>query len=53
MGIRNFDNMENQDAMLIDHVSSKCKVVGVFDGHGEHGKIIAKTAANVFKSIHL
>jgi hypothetical protein len=49
MGLRNYDNMENQDAILIDSISNKCKIYGMFDGHGEYGKIIAKTACRVFK----
>lgn len=34
MGLRNFDDMENQDVVLEDQVSSKCKIYGIFDGHG-------------------
>jgi hypothetical protein len=49
MGLRNYDNMENQDAILIDTISNKCKIYGMFDGHGEYGKVIAKTACRVFK----
>jgi serine/threonine protein phosphatase PrpC len=34
MGIRNYDNMENQDVLLEDEISGKCKIYGIFDGHG-------------------
>jgi len=50
MGIRNYDNMVNQDVILEDQISNKCKIFGIFDGHGEYGKIIAQTAKNIFQS---
>ena len=48
MGMRNYDNMENQDVLLESHISNNCKAYGIFDGHGEHGRQIALTAKNVF-----
>ena len=50
MGIRNYDNMENQDVIMEDQISNKCKIFGIFDGHGEYGKLIAETAKNIFQS---
>jgi serine/threonine protein phosphatase PrpC len=50
MGIRNYDNMENQDVVLSDQIFNKCKIYAIFDGHGEYGKMIAKTASTIFKS---
>lgn len=50
MGFRNFDNMENQDAILLENISNKCKVYGIFDGHGQHGKMMSRTAKSVFQS---
>lgn len=52
MGLRNFDDMENQDVVLEDQISSKCKIYGIFDGHGEYGKVIAEAAKSIFKSKH-
>jgi hypothetical protein len=37
MGLRNYDDMENQD-------------FGIFDGHGEYGKVIADAAKTIFQS---
>ena len=34
MGIRNYDNMQNQDVILEDQITSNCKIFGIFDGHG-------------------
>lgn len=52
MGLRNFDDMENQDVVLEDQISNKCKIFGIFDGHGEYGKVIAEAARSIFKSNH-
>ena len=49
MGLRNFDDMENQDVVLEDQVSNKCKIYGIFDGHGEYGKVIAYADKSIFK----
>lgn len=50
MGLRNYDGMENQDVIMEDQISNKCKIFGIFDGHGEYGKVIAEAARNIFKS---
>lgn len=48
MGIRNYDNMENQDVIMQDSLGDKCRLYGIFDGHGEHGKDLALTAKKIF-----
>ncbi len=50
MGLRNFDDMENQDVVLEDQISNKAKIYAIFDGHGEYGKLIAEAAKAIFKS---
>ena len=46
MGIRNYDNMENQDTILIDDYNGgKVKIYGIFDGHGENGKEISNATS--------
>jgi len=50
MGIRNCDNMENQDVILEDEIPNKCKIYGVFDGYGQFGRDIALTIKNIFQS---
>lgn len=53
MGLRNYDGMENQDVIFEDSISNKCRIFGIFDGHGEHGKIIAESARTIFKSKYI
>lgn len=51
MGIRNYDNMENQDVIYEEQLSNKCKIYGVFDGHGRYGRDMSLTAKNIFQSL--
>ena len=39
-GTRNYDNMENQDTFFTFDCG-KFKMYGIFDGTGEHGKLIS------------
>jgi len=53
MGLRNYDNMVNQDVVMMENIGDCCRVFGVFDGHGQHGQLIAQLVKTNITSTHI